>query len=260
MKKIISLISWLCGLLVSMPLPAQANSCNEYENVEVTYRFVNPHGMVFSLIDSLTSEIPHVDSLWITNAAFKTYPEVLFSSKQQSGDTIDLAPFVGTPEEYRCWLQIDECVKYFNFYFNGLEWDYCLDFNDNYIINISQPSARANTIYYYISRKSNENQGETPSIDGVWVVDTDYNVVLTTDALPGDPIDISPLDKGIYLLQIQMGDCVTGKTFFQMNEIEEGLEPTSSAISHVKILSDDQILILRGDKTFTVTGQEIIVP
>lgn len=257
MKNIFAKYLLACIFLISTPVLTKAYVCEENKNLDISLRQINPHGLVISVQDTVTLTTPIIDSLWITNSAYKAYPEVLISAKPHSGDTIDLEPLVGTPEVYRCWLQIGECVEYANFYFKGLEWDYCLDFETEFIINIIH-AAFSDSLYYTITPISSTENPEIPHVDNVYVIDAAQNVVLSLQAQPYEIIDISSLDRGAYMLRLQIGECYTGKIFHQRNKKTEDLTPLHPDNSlPAKFIHDGQLLIEKNGKFYNATGAEV---
>lgn len=252
MKKTIMLLS--SCLLYVMTISTWAETpC--LPNVSITLETVNPHGLVFTCIDNITGEDIPVDSLWVTSSAYRTQPEALLTVYPKSGDTIDLTPLIGGNELYRiAWIQIGECVKTERFYFSGLEWDYCLAY-------------REHDLTVYLQREilrydlSNNSTVEPPYVDSVWIFAPQEPevVLLSSHAQSGEGIDISTLPQGHLVCSIQISDCVLSRLFVHMKSEgqSQGCANPSSESSAFKILREGQILILRGDKTYTIHGAQI---
>lgn len=111
-------------------------------------------------------------------------------------------------------------------------------------------------LIYYMS---SESESSLPPADSVWVIDTTYSCVMTITALEGEPISILELNPGIYLFNIQLGDCVWKKTFFRRRDVPQDIENTAiSTSSSLKYLRDGQLFIKSGDEIHTIQGLKFI--
>ena len=113
------------------------------------------------------------------------------------------------------------------------------------------------TIIYDLS---NNGTITPPHADSVWITTgEDYTTaVLTSHAQSGEPISVSSLEgRRYYLIWVQIGECVKVCQFVlrkQNSDIEECVAPNTPIR---KILRDGLIYILRGEKTYTLQGQEV---
>ncbi len=80
--------------------------------------------------------------------------------------------------------------------------------------------------------------------------------MFATKAQQGEDIDISSLKFGLYNLHIQVGECETLRLFNILRQTEDIITPTTPTYA-TKLLRNSQILILRGNKTYTLTGQQV---
>ena len=114
-----------------------------------------------------------------------------------------------------------------------------------------------NSIYYYMS---NNKEAILPPADSVWVLGTEsLDVpVMIIHAAEGESIDISSLEKGVYLLCVQLGDCQSCHEFFKRENQQEAIHYIQSILSpFTKLLRDGQLLINIGDKLYNAQGQEV---
>ena len=117
------------------------------------------------------------------------------------------------------------------------------------LINRSQTE-----IVYYMT---SESVSSLPHADSVWVIDTTHTCVMTISALEGEPIDISELKWGIYLFNLQLGDCLWQKTFFRRMDASQDVEHTASTSSKLKFLRDGQLLIESGNRIYNAQGKKV---
>ena len=115
-----------------------------------------------------------------------------------------------------------------------------------------------NSITYYLS---NNPDAILPPADSIWVLGTENQdtPVMVVHAKEGESIDISSLERGVYMLSIQLGDCVSGSVFFKRNDpIEEGIIKVPLAIpSASKYIRNGRLLIEREGKIYDATGAEV---
>lgn len=228
--------------------------CDDFEDVSISFTVINPHAIILHLEDTVSGIVPSVDSMWITSTAYRGFPEALVSGYAQSGDTIDIAPLVGMQEiVYLCWLRIGDCLKNGRFFFSGEEWDYCLEYADCYLLT----DVTINVLRYSLT---NTDQFENFHVDSVWVsslYEPDVPL-LVSDAQPEEDIVLSTLDQGEYLFSIQIGECVKRVQFYKHAQAEhESINTPDTPSYATKILRDGNLYILRGEKTFTITGAEV---
>ena len=225
----------------------------DYNKIECSVRPINPHRIVLSVIDTATNQPIAWDSVWITNQAWRAKPEILLKAFPQDGDTIDIAPMVGVEWDiYMCWIQIGECIKTANFTFSGAEWDPCLEYQDvAFYVRVQNEYTE---LQYFVYNPKNV---DIPTIDSVWVENKAREVVFVSYAQPDEIIDISSLPTGIYSLTIQVDGCVTGRVFYVRRKSTQDVDQVTTSSSATKFFRDGQVLILRGEKAYTVTGQEV---
>lgn len=114
-------------------------------------------------------------------------------------------------------------------------------------------------IIYYMSDNPDAN---LPPADSIWIEGFggpygSGTFIRVVHALEGEDIDISDLEVGYYILNIQLGECIAGKLFFGHRRPEEAIEDPAVMPSATKILRDGQLFIRRGEKEWTITGQEV---
>ncbi len=114
-------------------------------------------------------------------------------------------------------------------------------------------SSNQNVLQYWLRNPDNI---ELPPIDSVWVINPDQEVVLVSYAQPMEDIDISFLPNWIYLLSIQLGECVKSETFFVIRNQGQSIDNVTSEQPPVyKIIRDGQLYIRREGKTYSPDGR-----
>ena len=109
---------------------------------------------------------------------------------------------------------------------------------------------------------SNNGTLEPPHADSVWITfhtEDTTSVVYTGHAQSGEFIDISSFERGFYGLHVLIGECKMAQSFIFRGRGQTttlGQEPVVTNTAS-KILRNGQILILRGDKTYTLQGQQV---
>lgn len=117
----------------------------------------------------------------------------------------------------------------------------------------SRTSSNQNVLQYWLSNPDNI---ELPPIDSVWVINPDQEVVLVSYAQPMEDIDISFLPNWVYVLYIQLGECVKSKTFFVIRNQGQSIDNVTSEQPPVyKIIRDGQLYIRREGKTYSPDGR-----
>lgn len=110
------------------------------------------------------------------------------------------------------------------------------------------------TLVYDISKNGTITP---PYVDSVWVTPADTSdVLMVTYAQNHEKIDISCLDRGIYVLFIRIGDCVIGRMFYYRGYATDVLETKTKPFVR-KYIHNGKLLIKCDDKTYTVIGQEV---
>ena len=249
-------IIWMDSCFVSKPFDFHG-WCEEYKDVAVSFTTINPHALIIQLEDTVSGSAPLVDSIWITTTAYRGFPEPLLTGHAQSGDTIDLTPLVGSEEwVFLCWFRLGDCVINGQFFFSGEEWDYCLDYADYHLFAWTED----NTLYYDLT---DYGRYEPIAVDSVWVSNPDdlQTPLLVSQAQNSEAIDASMLDKGNYQIFAQIGGCLKTASFYKWAEAAplaiDNQTTNDQQLTTTKILRDGQILILRGDRTYTLTGLEV---
>ena len=106
---------------------------------------------------------------------------------------------------------------------------------------------------------SNNGTTEPPYVDSVWIADDNDSILqVYYDIQSQDDIDISFLERGHYVLYVQVGNCVMGRMFIARGtyptDIDDILELHSQTIS--KFIRNGQLFIRRGDLIYTIQGQK----
>ena len=111
-----------------------------------------------------------------------------------------------------------------------------------------------NYLVYYIF----DSQESGPAADSVWVINASHEVVMTIHAKQGELVDISSLPRGYYVCYVQYRDCIGSYVFLKRtNSMADALEETPTQTLPCKILRDGHLYIKRGEKEYTITGQEV---
>ena len=244
---------WMNGCFVVKPFRF-AGWCEASRNVAIDLTVINPHKLILQVEDSLTGEIPVVDSMWITSSAFRGFPEALVSGYAQSGDTIDIYPLVGMQELlYLCWIRIGDCILKQRFFFTGEEWDYCLEYHDC----IFSANTTVDSVYYGITHTE---KFEDFHVDSIWITsiqDTETPLIVSY-AQPKEMIDISSLEKGPYYIIAHIGLCTKYAQFYKSaTKNTENTETVQSRPYATKFLRDGQLYIQIGDVVYNARGQVI---
>ena len=115
----------------------------------------------------------------------------------------------------------------------------------------SRTSSNQNVLQYWLSNPDNI---ELPPIDSVWVINPDQEVVLVSYAQPMEDIDISFLPNWVYVLYIQLGECVKSKVLFVGRNQGQALDDITVEAPIYKIIRDGQLYIRREGKTYRLDG------
>ena len=249
-------VAWINGVDYWSNSFYYEGECDAYKNIIVQLTNINPHHLILNMTDG--GEPVEADSLWITSTHGSATLETIVSPTD--GDTIDLSPMVGMPERnYLAWLRFGECVKVYAFDFNGLDYDYCLEAGVWWVHLETDNSAHV--LRYYLRDYDNQDiQGM--QVDSAWIstweIDETPEYVCAVDAQPGEAINILPLENGFYKLSVQVGECIVSMPFQahkgsweDIEEVQDEKQPSA-----VKVLREGEIVIVRGSKTYTLTGQE----
>lgn len=111
-----------------------------------------------------------------------------------------------------------------------------------------------NSLKYDIS---NNGTIEPAHVDSAQIVNSEGEVVQTYYVQSQEVIDISFLPRGYYVLWIYIGDCKYSRLFIARGT-KTDLNMTEDNNSNVsKRIQNNQILIIRNEKTYTLTGQLI---
>ena len=228
--------------------------CEAYGEIEVHYTHINPHHLILDIKNA--GEPASADSLWISSA-YDDHRTLMTVTAVSDGDTIDLSPLVGMSEqEYLTWLRFGECVKVYAFDFNGLDYDYCLEAGVWWVHLETDNSAHV--LRYYLRDYGNQDIQNMP-VDSAWIstwgIDVTPEYVCSVDAQPGEAINILPLKNGYYELSVQVGECIVSMPFQAYKSQSEGIEGVLEAQPAMKVLREGKIVIVRGGKTYTLTGQ-----
>lgn len=232
--------------------------CESYTNMDVSFTNINPHNLIVNIFNG-EAPAPTVDSLWITSI-YSSHRTLLTRTALTDGDTIDLAPMVGlTENSYLAWLRWGDCVQVYEFRFNGLDFDYCLEAGV-WWVHIER-DYNVPVLRYYLRDYDNQDIINI-HVDSVWITTYDYQAppeyVCSVQGQPTEAIDISALKNGYYELYVQTGECVVSMPFHTyqntngISDIQEDKQPSAT-----KILHEGQILIGRKGRIYTLTGQEI---
>ena len=230
--------------------PGVAEECLKFTALA---KNIYPRKAVVSVMDTSLNQPVAWDSVWFTWRSWRTNPEILLTASRQHGDTIDIAPMVGTDaKDYVCWVQIGECVIATYFYYVGAAYEPCMNYQEVY----SPVSYNGGELWYSII---NPNNIELPAIDSVWIKKDHYSDILfASHAKPDEIIDISSLSRGYWILCIPFGECVRETVFYAEGQSDEqGVDKVIPTAPAVKILRDGHLYIKRGEKEYTITGQEV---
>jgi hypothetical protein len=94
-----------------------------------------------------------------------------------------------------------------------------------------------------------------PYVDSVWIATgKDMQIIQTYYVQSGEPIDISFLEKGYYILYIQLGNCVMGRTFIWRGEYGTANQQLqiNQESSVYKVFKNGMLLIIHGDRIYTI--------
>lgn len=105
---------------------------------------------------------------------------------------------------------------------------------------------------------SNNGTEVVPYVDSVWITNGNdtTQIIWTGNTQSGEPIDISHFERGLYVIWIQIGDCVMGRQFISRGYYTDVNNPKDTIFAS-KILRDGQWFILSGDHTYTPSGQQV---
>ena len=227
-------------------------TCADYRHITMT---VSTHQMDstirYDISQKGTITPPYVDSVWITTRAKDS---VVFAGHAQSGESIDISFLTGV--EYICWIQMGECIISRSFAVRWNPWSPTPDPCEAYSnVTIAVTVAEDySTIRYDLA---DDGMPTTIAVDSIWITNNAVSpLVLTGHAQPGEPIDISFLRKGLYVLWVQIEDCVKEGPQFRIDRISTDLDSPADSETAVKILHNGQLLILRNNKVYTLQGVE----
>ena len=241
-----------CVMSKSMYLTPQS-PCRYYRHVNIVTKVNNDHSaMYYDLSNNGTIAPPHVDSIWIT----KNYPNgaVVLVSYVQPGEWTDISSLkIGV---YYLHVQIGDCVmRSQRFIIRDKEVtppDPCEAYQ-----NVTVAVAVAedySTIRYDLA---DDGMPTTIAVDSIWITNNAVSpVVLTGHAQPGEPIDISFLRKGLYVLWVQIEGCVKEGPQFRIDNPSTNLDGPAGVETAAKILHNGQLLIRRNNKVYTLQGVE----
>ena len=236
----------LLTALLSFPLAQQVNAsidCSEYKmTTSVVYNTLR-----YDLSNNGYIDPPFVDSIWITDRDTTNY---LLVSHAQSMEAIDISMLARG--YYLLWVRVGDCLYGARFGKQITASDSC-DMYETVSLH-SRTSSNQNVLQYWLRNPDNI---ELPPIDSVWVINPDQEVVLVSYAQPMEDIDISFLPNWVYVLYIQLGECVKSKTFFVIRNQGQALDDIPAEAPVYKIIREGQLLIQHNDKTYTVQGIEI---
>ena len=222
-----------------------STSCKEYRHINViTKENEERSAMYYDLSNNGTITPPHVDSVWITTPD----TSVMLISHAQSGEWIDISSL--KYENYYLWIQIGDCVLSKQFVITPP--DPCIAYRNTTIaVTVAEDYS---TIRYDLT---DDGMPIALSVDSMWITNNAVSpVVLTGHAQPGEPIDISFLRKGLYVLWVQIEGCVKEGPQFRIDRISTDLDSPADSGTAVKILHNGQLLILRNNKVYTLQGVE----
>ena len=241
-----------CVMSKSMLLSPQS-PCRYYRHINLTTKVNDDHSaMYYDLSNSGTTTPPHVDSVWIT----KNYlnGSIVLVSYVQSGEWTDISSLkIGV---YYLHVQIGDCVmRSQRFIIRDKEVtppDPCEAYSNVTIaVTVAEDYS---TIRYDLA---DEGMPTALAVDSIWITNNAVSpVVLTGHAQPGEPIDISFLRKGLYVLWVQIDGCVKEGPQFRIDRISTDLDSPADSETAVKILHNGQLLILRNNKVYTLQGVE----
>ena len=220
-------------------------SCEEYRTINIITKMNDDRSaMYYDLSDNGTITPPYVDSVWITTLK----DSILLISHAQSGEWIDISSL--KYERYYFKIQIGDCVLSKQFFITAP--DPCIAYRNTTIaVTVAEDYS---TIRYDLA---DEGMPTTIAVDSIWITNNAVSpVVLTGHAQPGEPIDISFLRKGLYVLWVQIEDCVKEGPQFRIDRISTDLDSPADSETAVKILHNGQLLILRNNKVYTLQGVE----
>lgn len=117
-------------------------------------------------------------------------------------------------------------------------------------------SVIGNTLRYDMSRQGTV---EPPYVDSISITDETDSILLVSNVQSGEEIDISEFERGYYILWVRIKECLLARRFGKSTGDVTIVGETKEEKPHpIKtILRDGQILILRGDRTYTLTGLEV---
>ena len=221
-------------------------SCEEYRTINITTQMNDDRSAMYYDLsnDDGTITPPHVDSVWITTLK----DSIMLISHAQSGEWIDISSL--KYERYYLRIQIGDCVLSKQFVITAP--DPCRAYQN---VTIAVAVAEDySTIRYDLA---DEGMPITLAVDSMWITNNAVSpVVLTGHAQPGDPIDISFLRKGLYVLWVQIEECVKEGPQFRIDSPSTDLDSPAGIDTAVKILYNGQLLILRNNKVYTLQGVE----
>lgn len=243
MKNRLFILLLLTALFSQQELLAASIDCSGYKmTTSVIYNTLR-----YDLSNNGYVEPPLVDSAWITDKDTTRY---LIVTHAQSMEAIDISML--DRGYYLLWVRVQDCLYGARFGKQITASDSC-DMYETVSLHC-RTSSDQNILQYWLRNPQNI---ELPPIDSVWVINPDKEVVLVSHAQPEEDIDISFLPNWLYLLCVQLGECVKSETFWVIRNQGQGLDDMKSEQPPVyKILHDGHILILRDDRTYTITGQE----
>lgn len=132
---------------------------------------------------------------------------------------------------------------------------------DDIVLSFNYGTARYESIIYYLGYAGKTGTKWLETADSLWITTVNPAVTIMEISDPTEHnIDIRSLEpRAYYLLWAMYGECVFSRLFYKRwkSTDTEALDNITPEPPARKILCDGQILILRGDKTYTITGTEI---
>ncbi len=100
-----------------------------------------------------------------------------------------------------------------------------------------------------------------PYVDSVWIAKKKEDEIIEIiqvyyNIQSSECINISFLERGYYILYVQMKDCIMGCLFFSRASPAD-IEPPVKQTMCNKILRDGQLFIEHHGKTFTILGEKL---
>ena len=107
---------------------------------------------------------------------------------------------------------------------------------------------------------SNNGTTKPPHVDSIWITDANDSIMqVYYDVQSGDGIDIAFLERGYYILHVQIADCIMTRMFIARGYHPSDIDIVSDERTRfvTKVLRNGQIFIIRGENVYTMQGQQI---